>query len=158
MYDHQGALLAIIRWPPSRRVVTDDDRLAAASFAAIYNARNSEEVRQQFATMTRTEYAEAVQMHLPMMSFAAVAPEVTALYGAGQCIWISGFRGQDNLDGTAGTWVGVNVRTGQVAAIIRLPGPDIRVRHLSRSAVFGKVFGADGEQLITRYSLPSNLC
>ncbi len=158
VFRKDGEPLTVIRWPRVDTPISEEDQLTAAAFTATYSIRSSEEVRRQLEGMSGSERAEAHRLFLPLMSFAGSAPQITALYGAGECLWMSGFNPRDFPDGTSLTWVGINVHTGALIPPVRIPGTDVRVRHFDRRAVYTKEFTEEDVQTVVRYPIPGAAC
>ncbi len=158
VFRKDGEPFAVIRWPRADVPISKEDQLTAAAFTATYSIRSSEEVRRQLEGMSDAQREDANRLFLPLLSFAEAAPQITALYGAGECLWMSGFNPRDFLDGTSLTWVGMNVHTGQLFPPVRIPGTDVRVRHFDRHAVYTKEFTAEDVQTVVRYPFPAVEC
>lgn len=158
VFRKDGHLHSLVRWPRTITPVSEQDKLTAASTTAEYSVRSSEEVRRQLEGMSHAQREEANLLFLPLLSFAEEVPQITGLYGAGECLWMSGFNPKDFLDGTSLTWVGINVRTGELIPPVRIPGSDVRVRHFDREAVYTKEFTEEDVQTVVRYPLPGTAC
>lgn len=105
-------------------------------------------------------------------SFAELAPTVTAAYGVGPCLFLAGFAPSDWADGTALTWVVINVRRGSLEAVVRLSPPEFFLegsrleaeRHGAAVRAFDSRFAFtisrddDGAFLVQRYPLPRLTC
>ncbi|MGQ0814883.1 MAG: 6-bladed beta-propeller [Gemmatimonadota bacterium] len=91
-----------------------------------------------------------------VIAFADRAPLITALFGRGQCLFITGFNEDDTPDGTARTLLVLDVRTLRPLAVY---AGDIghRIREVSEAHVFTTYRDADNVVQLERFALPAQL-
>jgi len=145
-----------IVWPSEERPVRETDKLQAAHWASVYTARAFTDARDQFEAMSAVKRREAEKLYLGFLQFAEKAPEISAAYGTGKCLWLSGFSAGDFFDGTGSTWVGINVVEGRLVAVVKLPGIDQRIRHVGRHGFYTKQFDDDDDAVLVRYPMPAH--
>lgn len=83
---------------------------------------------------------------------------MTAAYGAGDCLWLAGFDPGDAPSGESLTWTTINVATGRIAAVVRIPRNASRVRDISPAAIFSSYLDSDGVWRLERYRVPKADC
>ncbi len=112
-----------VRMPNRRRAISEGDRRAFGNWGVAATFTDSpasmERARERGASVL-------VQLHdwwMNAWEYADSIPTVTAAYGTGKCLFLSGFRASDWHDGTSLTWVVIDVRTGRVLRTIRLREP-----------------------------------
>lgn len=104
-----------------------------------------------------------------LLAFPDSMPHLTAAYAVDQCLFLAGVQPSDWADGTALTWVVVNVTTNTLEGVFRLEPPrDARIRLLQRRGVavrdFDRSFAYvtyrdnDGLSRVERYRLPALEC
>jgi hypothetical protein len=82
---------------------------------------------------SKADFKKAV---LEQIVLASTVPGVTALYGTGGCLWISGFSPSDYVMGTSHTWVIVNVARAEVVAVVRVTRRGSRIRTVDPGAIY----------------------
>jgi hypothetical protein len=104
--------------------------------------------------MSRKEYEKAVSELLPA---AETAPMVTAMYGTGRCLWLSGFSPRDYVAGVSLTWTVVDVEAKAVEAVVRLDRPGARFRAVDGTSVYTTTRDSLGVFHLQRWGLPPEL-
>lgn len=143
-----------IVWPGEDQPITDTEKLHAAHWASVYTARAFTDAREQFESMSAVKRREAEKLYLGFLQFAEKAPQLSAAHGSGRCLWLSGLSASDFFDGTGSTWIGINVAEGKLVGVVKTPGVDQRVRHVSGRGLYAKQFDDDDEAVLVRYRLP----
>ena len=108
--------------------------------------------------MSESQRSEAERLYLGYISFADSVPVVPALFGSGPCLWAASFDVRSFFDGTGLLLAGINVEKPSQLVLVRIPGSDVRIKHIGRSGVYVKVFDADDTPYLIRYSLPRITC
>ncbi|MEX2526537.1 MAG: hypothetical protein WEA09_02770 [Gemmatimonadota bacterium] len=139
-------------WPLDPRPLTDDDvdramewDLATAlrddrAFQSMWNAESRGGRRRVLR-----EFRDDLHRHIVQQ-----VPQVTALFGAGACVFLAGFRPEDHRSGTAASLVAVNLRTATVGAV-RLQGKGERLADVSTDRIVTTARDSLGEWLIRSY-------
>jgi hypothetical protein len=143
-----------VRWPASARRITDEDRFRAAEWAGEYTLRQSADARRNAARMSREQREEAYERLAGHLPFADRTPELAALYGAGRCLWLSGFDLADDPLGTALSLIALDVRGDSVLGVVRMPRLDSRIRHVDRRRIYTSYFDEDGVERVEVYHIP----
>ncbi len=143
-----------IVWPSEDEPISETEKLHAAHWASVYTARAFTDAREQFASMSAVKRREAEKLYLGFLQFAEKAPQLSAAHGSGRCLWLSGLSASDFFDGTGSTWIGINVAEGKLVGIVKTPGVDQRIRHVSGRGFYAKQFDDDDEAVLVRYRLP----
>jgi len=150
--------LAMIRWPRIDRPITDNDRETSARWAIEYVLREDSKTAGAWERASVSERRSIARKQESVMPFATTAPTVTAMYGAGNCLWIAGFAPADYPDGTSLTWTGIDVVRGELVGTVRVPRRDSRVRHVDEEAFYASFRDSDGLMHLERYPLPGTTC
>lgn len=131
-----GRQMLRIRYPARRRAVSDEDRRTFANWGIVSTFNDSpssvENARQRGAAVL----AQLQDWWSTAWRFADSIPTVTAAYGAGKCLFLSGYRPADWFDGTSLTWVVIDVEEGRVLSTLRLRPPE--EGSLPRDRMFAK--------------------
>lgn len=143
-----------IRWPASARPITDEDRFRAAEWAGEYTLRQSADAQRNAARMSREQREEAYERLAGHLPFADRTPELGELYGAGRCLWLSGFDLADDPLGTALSLIVLDVRADSVLGVVRVPRLDSRIRHIDRRRIVTSYFDEDGAERVEVYRVP----
>jgi hypothetical protein len=85
--------------------------------------------------LPRNRIGEYHQVLLEQVRFPENEPRLTGMYGAGECLWLSGFNPTDHISGGSLTWTAINLRTGVVESV-RIPRTLARVRDIDRYGIF----------------------
>jgi hypothetical protein len=169
--DREGVIFLRIRIPARRRLVTEGDRADAADWRAAGVALTNSGYMERYRTggaALRRRIRESMVSGADLTATADSIPHVTAAYGAGPCLFLSGFGPDDWQDGTSLTWVVLNVRERVVAGTIRLRPPldgsfpefpaysrnGAAVRDFDRHFAFTFRRMADGAAAVERFRLP----
>lgn len=142
-----------ITWPSLGQAIESRDRIRAAEWLAFYTIRENRAARLRAAEMSAGERRDALSIFAGRLSFAARAPELMAMYGAGDCLWLSGWAPKDSRDGTSQTWIGLNVRAPFAATVVRLPRPDVRVRDITVDRIYAAYTDSLGVSYAEVYSI-----
>lgn len=166
---HSADTLAVIRWPARRDGVTEDDRIEAAKWVVASRILRFSAPREEFAKQSPLQLRRGIEWEASeVIEFAELAPTVTALYGAGNCLFLAGYSPRDWGDGTALTWVAVNVREGSLQGVFRLvPPAPAKPMELDRRGAAVRAFDTryaytihldgDGVGHVNRYRLPTSI-
>lgn len=165
-----GDTLLVLRWPRQRRPISDEDRTEAARWLLSLRAVNysrSATIYEHWSVRQRREAVRQV-IELELSPSSNLAPTVTAAYGAGDCLFLSGFAPADWIDGTALTWIAVNVRKGTLERVLHLRPAGERLPYGQFGAAvrdFGEHFAytyvrdySEGRFVVQRYRLPQISC
>lgn len=147
-----------IRWPQGSRPVTKSDRHATADWGIQYTLQNFASARQNYGQMSRSDQRASVDQLESLLPFAPTTPEVVAAFGAGRCLWLSGFAPGDHLDATGLTLVAIDVIAGSLKGVVQVPRTGSRIRHVSASSIVTSYFDADGLTRIERYDVRALHC
>lgn len=162
--------LLVVRWPARRRAPADGDKAAAARWILGIRAANSPTSRQMMEEDSRRGRQEGLRItafeHTP---FADSVPYLTAAYGLGACLFLSGLSSEDWPEGTGLTWLVIDVGRKEVEGVLAFSprpegeplafGPqgaamrDFTVRH-----AYTMTRDGDGLFYVHRYALPSLRC
>lgn len=163
-----GDTTVIVRWPARRREVSDADRIDAAKWRIAVRVLNSSYTREFFERASRNNREWGVREEaFRLISFAELAPRITAAYGVGDCLFLSGYAPSDWGDGTALTWVVLNVEKVTLEAVIQIPPPretlvlgrhGAAVREFDDRYVYTSHRNGDGVFIVQRYRLPTIDC
>ena len=151
----------VLTWPLRARIITVDDKTAAALWLKEVGMRDlptGDAVRAEWNAATPAEREDWLQFHREYWQFPDTAPEVTAMYGAGKCLWLAGLSPGDYPDGTALTWIGVNLATEQIERVVVIPRRGSRVRHFGRAAVFASYRDEMSVDYLERFPLRNVQC
>lgn len=144
----------IVSWPASHRRVTGQDRTDAAAWTARRTTLLVPGAAAAAASLSREEYAEQVKVFAAQLPFADAAPEFTAMYLTDDCLWLTGFAPHDQTDGTSLTLVGIGIKTGTSATVVRATRPDGRIRHVDGRGIYVSSLDSLGTPSIERFALP----
>lgn len=153
--------LALIRWPFEAREATDEEkRSVVLLFREILDRDwpNSDASHNAWQNMSRRERNEWIEFHKEFFSWPDTIPQLTAMYGAGACLWLAGVSSTDFIDGTALTWVIVNITNNEVVRVVRIPRAGSRVRHVDENAVFSSYRDDLSVHHIERFLVPEPGC
>lgn len=148
----------VIAWPKRRSAITQDQRLAAGHWAAVYTARAFPVTATKFEHMSEARMREVERLYLGYLSFADSMPMVQSLFGAGNCLWATTFEPAMFFDGTGTTLVGLNLTNPATVIATRMQLPDLRLRHISKRWAYVKAFDGSGVPQLIRFPLPSMGC
>jgi hypothetical protein len=95
---------------------------------ALETYRGSEPLQQN-------RIGEYKQVLLEQVRFPETEPRLTGMYGAGGCLWLSGFNPTDHVSGGSLTWTAIHLSTRAVR-VVRLSRPLARVRDIDRYGIF----------------------
>lgn len=166
----EGDTLLRLQWPTRRRALTDDDKVEAARWILGIRVANWPSSRQMLEELSWKERQEAIRgtafEHTP---FADSVPFLTAAYGRGDCLFLSGLSPGDWPEGTGLTWLVVDVRRGELDAILRFQperaGPPLQferegaaIREFTVNHAYTMSRDADGLFYVHRYTLPPLSC
>jgi hypothetical protein len=157
--DLAGTLLLRVEWPRDERGIGDEDRLQHADVRMqeeVFKAGRDHE-REYFSSFAERRRARQ-QIAFELWPFSDRRPQVTAAYGAGDCLWLAGFDPGDAPSGESLTWTAINVATGRIAAVVRIPRNASRVRDFSPTAIFSSYLDTDGVWRLERYPVPKADC
>lgn len=165
----EGDTLARLTLPARREHVTEEDRLEAARWEIAIRLINSKNSREMFEKASRREQREAVRYDAEnYLHFADLMPTVSAAYAHGECLFLAGPSATDWADGTALTWVAVNVVRGTLEGVLRLEPPAESALQLGRRGAAVRDFDGRwayvlfrddyGFTYVQRYRLPEVAC
>lgn len=165
-----GDTIVTVRWPARRRAPTEEDRLEAAKWILAIRVANSPNSRRIWEGDSRRERREGIEVtafeHTP---FADSIPHLTAAYGHGSCLFLSGFSPEGWPDGTGLTWLVIDIRRKEFERILefrpRLRGEPLilqrrgfAMRDFTGRHAFGMSRDGDGLFYIHRFPLPPLQC
>jgi len=157
--DREGRRAALrIDWRGARQAISQSNRLEVGHWLLRAAIAGSEQARSTAAKMSASQRDAAEQQFLQRISFADSIPQITAMYGAGHCLWLAGFAPRDYVDGTSHTWISIDVTHDTIGTVVRIPRVGARVRHIDRRAIYATYFDADGVEHVERYPLPRSAC
>ncbi len=168
IYDLEGQPLLKLALPKRRRAVSLEDRQSAANWMTAATLNNTPSSMQRAIRDGPRRQMEVQEFLATDTPFADSIPHVTALYGAGPCLFLSGFDSGDWADGTALSLVVVDVHRREVLTVIRIRPPtdgalpefpDLsehgsRVVHLSKRFLFTARLTREGSLAVERFRLP----
>jgi len=165
-----GDPVAVVRWPKRVARLRDEDRLDAAKWVVAFRILDSSESRRMFERDSRRERQKGIEWEaFDLLPFADTVATVSAAYGAGDCLFLAGHAATDWADGTALTWIVLNVARGTLEAVIRIrpqsPKPPLEldrigaaVKDIDGRYVYTITRDGDGVFLVERYPLPDLSC
>lgn len=165
-----GGILARLHFPARREPVGEEDRLEAARWGMAIRFIDHSTSREMAEGLSRRKLREAAAYDAEhFLFFADVMPTVSAAYAYGQCLFLAGPSATDWADGTALTWIAVNVAQGTVEGVLRLDPPRESVLpRLERKGTAVRDFDdrwayvihrdEDGLSYAQRYRLPEMRC
>lgn len=119
-----GAPDLVIRLPGDRVEITLEDRIHGAKwFNASYVVSAGEAARKLLESASPQDIEEGMREDARNTPFPRCVPTVTALFGYANCLFASGFSPRDWHDGTSMTLVVIDVASGAIDDVIRLPKP-----------------------------------
>ena len=167
---NEGHEMLRIRMPRRRRAVTEEDRIEAADWrtAGFALTRSSYRERVREGRVEDRRRAREEVLGEVLIHNADSVPRVRGAYGAGRCLFLSGFRPADWYDGTSLTWVVIDVEEAVVLGTVRLrPPPDGSLPEFPEFSQFGAAARdfdeeyaftfrrmADGAAAVERFRLP----
>lgn len=114
--DGDPSLLSAVRWPRERVAVSDRDKDAVVGWTLLHALRDDREFAEAWRRASRSFRRSRLQEQRDeWLRYSAWVPEVTALFGAGDCLFLTGYRPEDFVDGTSASLVAVNLRSGRVS-------------------------------------------
>jgi len=149
-----GVPLLIIELPGERQPIrpTDKEVFADWYFEEDVLKHGTAEVADQAKRLSRKERRDYANQITGLLQWASNAPYVTALYGDSECLWLGGFSPSEYPDGTALTWIAVNVTTGRATAY-RLPRRGGRVREIGYGSIYTTYYDEDGTPVLEKYDV-----
>jgi hypothetical protein len=144
----------LIEWTPLHARTTEADRVQAARWAGEYTLRASASARDNASQMSARDREAQYRRLAQILPFTDTLPELTALFGAGSCLWLAGFSLEGNAFGVAATMIVVDVREGALLGTARVPGRGARVRAASTEAIYAALPDEDGLEDIDAYGIP----
>lgn len=141
----------VIEWPAGSREVTKEERRTTTEWIADYTARSSPEAQKASDAMSKSERSAAIAGFASILPFETRTPEVVAAYGAGRCLWLSGFAPADHLDATGLTLVVIDALDGTLKGVVRIPRKGSRIRDVSVSHLYSSYFDDDGVAHLERF-------
>lgn len=157
--DLSGGRILRVEWPRDDRGISNDDRLQHADIRMqeeVFKAGTDHE-RVYFSYVGARRRARR-QIAFELWPYSERRPQVTAAYGAGDCLWLAGFDPADAPSGESLTLTGINVATGRVAGVVRIPRNASRIREISPTVIFSSYLDTDGVWRLERYPLPEVDC
>jgi hypothetical protein len=143
----------VVRWPSADRTINQDDRMALATWYMEEHILKhmAERGANRWVRMSRREREREIERWASdVFPFAERAPAVTAIYGAGRCLWLAGHNPHDYADGTALTWLVLDLLTPRIQ-VVRIPRRGARIREVSARDVFVSYSDELGIQYLERY-------
>jgi hypothetical protein len=131
--------------------LTENDRETAARWYLTYSAFTDPVFGRRYRRASAQTIRRWIDYNRGYLQFADSAPEITAAYGAGRCLWISGWAPEDYIDGTALTWIGIDVEHANLLKIVRIPRIGSRVRHVSGQYFYTSHRDSRGREFVERY-------
>jgi hypothetical protein len=153
----EGTATRIV-WPAAHVAIDQDQRESTMRHFFAIQARGNAESARLMASHTPSEVAALEHQATQVWPFASEAPEITGAFSAGRCLWLAGWNSTDALDGTASTWVVLDLRTDSIVRVVRIPRPDSRVRVVSPTAVYTTYMDSLGVGHLERYPAPMPGC
>lgn len=152
---------SLLRWSQARAPLSDRDRSQAALWLkelAIRDRPDGEKLRQEWNVTSESGKRDWIEWHEEFWDFPIHPPSVTAMYGAGACLWLAGFASADYADGTALTWIVINVRDARVERVVRIPRRGSRVRHVDHAAIYASFRDENSLHYLERYRVTGLPC
>lgn len=165
-----GDTLAIVRWPRRRPAVSERDKIEAARWLVALRIINSTESRELWQRASRRERKRGIEFEaFEVQPSADSVPTITAAYGVRSCLFIAGHNPRDWPDGTALTWLVLDVQGGRLEGVLRVPAPAVTkplelgrvgaaVREFDARYVYVYSRDGDGVFFVERYRLPPLSC
>lgn len=159
-----------LRWPVRRAAPVEEEKLEAAKWILAIRVANSPNSRRIWEEESRRERREGIQVTaFQHTTFTDTVPYVTAAYGHGSCLFLSGFSPEGWPDGTGLTWLVIDIRRKNVEGVItfrpRLRGEPLilqrrgfAMRDFTGRHAFGMSRDGDGLFYIHRFPLPPLQC
>lgn len=150
-----------IGWPDSRAKIDDEEQLLYADWyieERVLKLGDEAMLRNYHRTSARERRRSREIIVNEYTLISERRPEVMAGYGAGRCLWLSGFNPVDQVSGVARTWVGINTETKALEGVVHIPRRGSRVRAFGREAVYTSYFDSTAVSILERYDLPPNSC
>jgi hypothetical protein len=140
----------VLDWPSGTRAITVADQTAAVLREIEATNLVDRTAARNWNRLTEQERAAWIDRGVRLWPFAAFAPEVVAAYGRGVCLWLAGFDPEASLDATARHLLAVRIVPPYGAATFRLPRSELRLRHISESAIYASYMDDDGADRLVR--------
>lgn len=152
-----GKLMATVGWRDSVALVTESERLDASLWSIRYTLILQPTVAGWWHGWSARKREEVLRHQMGSLAyFAGHRPAFTAAYGDGACLWLAGFSPSFFIDGTAGTWVGVNVLTHRLVGVVSLPRIGSHVRTVSGGAFYTSYIDSSAVEHLERYPIPNS--
>lgn len=155
VHTSNGESMAVVRWARDTLRISREHRLAVARwYVGEHLVKDIPEFAERWEGYSEAERQAVIRDAASgSWAFSDTAPTMKALYGDGDCLWLAGFQPLDYIDGTALTWIGINLRLPGRLRVVRIPRRGSRVRTLRAGAVFTSYRDALGVTYIERYPL-----
>ena len=143
-----------------RTAISDDDKEAYVRWhiSEVVNKTGTARTRSLLNAMSFLGRRKMTRAMTEGTWFANDRPLLTAMFAAGNCLWLSGFNANDSPEGVSRSWLAVHRRTGKPIAAVTLPLPAVRIREISKTAAFTTHRSDDGVVILQRHSLPAGMC
>lgn len=143
-----------VRWPDDRRPVSTADQDTLVDWTLKAGLRNDFDFAREWSRSGRSvrEAAKKEQREV-WMRFAERSPNLTALFGAGECLVVVGHKAADSVDGVARTLVVIHLQRG-VLGVVRLNDRGEWIHDLSTDRVLTSHRDEHGEWWIRVYDNP----
>lgn len=151
-----GRTVAIVRAPPARAPVTEEDRAALGDRIVQATLAVTPGAAERYRATSKGERDEMMRTFMARFTLAPLRPEIVALFVADRCLWMAGFDPTDEADGTAHEWLVQDLRTPAMAPRVMTIGAAgervvaIQARHAATIWLDG-----EGQRHVGVYLLPS---
>jgi hypothetical protein len=151
--DRPSGKRTLIRWPAAARPVTEDDQRAFAQQSLADNLRKSASGEREWQAMVPGVRKAFVNRYISLNSrnFASLQAEIQGIWAAGDCLFASGTRIADYIDGTSHTLLVWDVARDTIADVVRVDAPGARIRHIDSRAVYVSLRDDLGAWRLVRY-------
>lgn len=149
-----GSGVRRLRWPPGRSRITEATKARQFDWVVQHQTRYSASWAAWWDSLGAATRAEARRSELERYPWAEHTPEVTAMHGAGRCLWIAGFAIADGPLGVGRSWVVVDVVEGRLVGTYRVPAEWTRLRSAGRNGVYATYRDEEGSSHLMRFRMP----
>lgn len=146
-----------IRWDPTPTRIDDALKERQFEWFVQQQSRYTANWAEWWDSLGTAKRADGKEWQIGYLPWAQEAPQVTAMLGHGNCLWVAGFAIEDGPLGVGRTWIVVDVAAGVLLGTARIPGPWWRLRSIGPSGAFATYRDDDGLSHLVKLTLPAGI-
>jgi hypothetical protein len=144
-----------VRWPAEPAIVLTDSAALAAAWAFHQVAmRNNAGVDRLWRSTGAAQRNKILELSRDLLTFSDSLAAVAAMFAGRNCLWISGVRPGEYVDGTGLVLLGIDVTTRRLGGVIRVGAPGTRIRDVDDDHAYTTRRDQNGEFILERAPLP----